>query len=88
MSEVAQRMQLRHPNIATVMGVATEPVTEDLILVSIAVAPSPVCRTVPFALPPVAPPESLPWLSLRFMPVTCIECCDCMMEWLLNLGCQ
>ena len=34
MSEVAQRMQLRHPNIATVMGVATEPVTEDPLLVS------------------------------------------------------
>ena len=34
MHEVAQRMQLRHPNIATVMGVATEPVTEDPLLVS------------------------------------------------------
>lgn len=35
MNEVAQRMQLRHPNIATVMGVATEPVTEDLLLVNV-----------------------------------------------------
>ncbi len=34
MNEVAQRMQLRHPNIATVMGVATEPVTEDPLMVS------------------------------------------------------
>ena len=34
MHEVGQRMQLRHPNIATVMGVATEPVTEDPLLVS------------------------------------------------------
>ena len=33
MSDVAQRMQLRHPNIATVMGVASEPVTEDPLLV-------------------------------------------------------
>ena len=39
MSEVAQRMQLRHPNIATVMGVATEPVTEDPLLV-LALGPS------------------------------------------------
>lgn len=35
MNEVAQRMQLRHPNIATVMGVATEPVTEDPLLVTV-----------------------------------------------------
>ena len=34
MNEIAQRMQLRHPNIATVMGVATEPVTEDPLLVN------------------------------------------------------
>ncbi len=33
MNEIAQRMQLRHPNIATVMGVATEPVTEDPLTV-------------------------------------------------------
>ena len=33
MNEIAQRMQLRHPNIATVMGVATEPVTEDPLMV-------------------------------------------------------
>jgi len=33
MNEVAQRMQLRHPNIAAVMGVATEPVTEDPLMV-------------------------------------------------------
>lgn len=42
MNEVAQRMQLRHPNIATVMGVATEPVTEDPLLVRIAIALTPV----------------------------------------------
>ncbi|DBB01954.1 TPA: hypothetical protein ACH3X1_000542 [Trebouxia sp. C0004] len=35
MNEVAQRMQLRHPNIATVMGVATEPVTEDPLMVMV-----------------------------------------------------
>jgi len=34
MNEIAQRMQLRHPNIATVMGVATEPVTEDPLMVN------------------------------------------------------
>ena len=34
MNEIAQRMQLRHPNIATVMGVAAEPVTEDPLMVS------------------------------------------------------
>lgn len=33
MLEVSQRMQVRHPNIATVMGVSTEPVTEDPLLV-------------------------------------------------------
>lgn len=38
MNEVAQRMQLRHPNIATVMGVATEPVTEDPLLVNVCTA--------------------------------------------------
>ena len=40
MHEVAQRMQLRHPNIATVMGVATEPVTEDPLLVSSSLNPA------------------------------------------------
>lgn len=30
---VAQRMQMRHPNLTTVMGVAYEAITEDPLLV-------------------------------------------------------
>ena len=30
---VAERMQLRHPNICTVMGASVEPVTEDPLVV-------------------------------------------------------
>ena len=31
--QMAQRMQLRHPNLATVLGVSCEPVTGDPLLV-------------------------------------------------------